>query len=144
MVLRKTISYFLDLVFYFLRNLPHSRHGHNPFRVGFYETHSIYSSHFESSYCIHPDNIPVNTHAFTESLHHNIAITIHFLKSKMNDANSNKRRKLWFFEVGELVMFVVSWEGPYKIVMKLNDVIIKLFLVRKKITSQEGYLFKPF
>ncbi len=41
-------------------------------------------------------------------------------------------------------MFVVSWEGPYKIVMKLNDVIIKLFLVRKKITSQEGYLFKPF
>ncbi len=28
-------------------------------------------------------------------------------------------------------MFDVSWDGPYKIVMKLNDVIIKLFLVRE-------------
>ncbi len=38
-------------------------------------------------------------------------------------------------------MFEVSSDGPYKIVMKLNDVIIKQFLVRESHIPR--LLFKP-
>ncbi len=53
-----------------------------------------------------------------------MSTTIHSLKSKMNGANSNKRVEIIivrqakiltlfnYYEVGGLVMFVVSWEGP--------------------------------
>ncbi len=110
------------------------------------------------SHWIHPDNVPVNANAFIESLHHNMSMTIHSLKSKMNDAKSNKRaksdrQKFRSFEVGELVMrkipglqscFYVSWEGPYKIVTKLNDANYKIVSCKGKSHPSQGYSFEPF
>ncbi len=71
-VLRKTIAdkhdwpLVLDLVLYFLRNLPHSRHGHTPYELIFMKpTPHILAT--LKSYWVHPENESLNVSVFLES-----------------------------------------------------------------------------
>ncbi len=144
-VLRKIIAdkhdwpLVLDLVLYFLRNLPHSRHGHTPYELIFMKpTPHILAT--LKSYWFHPENESLNASVFLESLHHNINTTIQTLKERLRDDTAKKRatsdnRKFRKFKEGYLVWRCVpglnacleaSWEGPFVVLSKLTDVNYKI------------------
>ncbi len=94
-VLRKIIAdkhdwpLVLDLVLYFLRNLPHSRHGHTPYELIFMKpTPHILAT--LKSYWVHQENESLNASVFLESLHHNINTTIQTLKERLRDDTAKR------------------------------------------------------
>ncbi len=124
----------IPLALFYLRNLPHSRHGHTPYELTFLKpTPHILSS--LRSIWISPDS-SVNVPRFLDELNNSMEAVLLALKQRVKDDVVRKResrdhRKLRVFGIGSLVMLRIpglhgsleaSWEGPYKIVARTSEV----------------------
>ncbi len=154
-VLRKCITekkdwpLVLDLVLYFLRNLPHSRHGHTPYELTFLKPTPHILSTLKSNWSI-SDGCSLNVPSFISDLDSHISLVLQSLKDMLKDDIVAKRavkdsRSLRALHVGQCVMMRVpglnacleaSWEGPFVVLEKISDVNYKIAHTGRKSKSK--------
>ena len=132
---RKDWPVVLDIVLYFLRNLPHSRHGHTPFELTFVKPLPHILSSLKSIWSS-SDSESVNLPSYISELDSHITLSLQSLKQRLKDGVVAKRAvhecaTFREFCVGQHVMrrnpglnacLDTSWNGPFIVTDKQSPV----------------------